>query len=118
MKTGKVKLLLLGAVLLLFAVDFSSCSKSDSTPPVSKVGLDADITSATSLVINAKEGVAAGNYLKGSKATLQAAIDAAQAVSSNAASTQAQVTAAQASLAAAVVTFNGQLVTAIDPTNL
>ncbi len=118
MKTVKFKLLLFGAVLLLLAGGISSCSKSDSTPAVIKVALSTDITAATTLVTTAKEGVAAGNYLKGSKATYQAAIDAASTVNSSATATQAQINAAQASLAAATTTFNGQLVTAIDPTNL
>lgn len=119
MKTERFKLLLLGAVLLLLAGGISSCSKkSDATPPVDKTGLTAAITAATTLLGGATEGTVAGNYLKGSKATLQTAITAAQGVVDSPTSTISQVAAALATLNAAVATFNGQLVTAIDPTNL
>ena len=118
MKTEKSKLLLLGAILLLFAGGLSSCSKSSSTPPVSKVALNAEITLAQALIASTHEGVAAGDYLKGSQAALQTAITAAQAVAADLTATQTVATAAAASLTAAVATYNGQIVVAIDPTNL
>ena len=120
MKTEKLKLLLYGAMLLLFAGVIYSCSKTDAVPVVNKTALIAGIASANTLHDAALEGVAGGNYLKGSKAPLKTAITAAQAVvdATTPASTQVQVTAAAATLAAAVTTFTGQLVIPIDPTNL
>ena len=119
MKTEKLKVLLYGVMFLLAGGLIYSCKKDDAAPTVDKTTLVASIATATVLHDGALEGVAAGNYLKGSKATLMTAITAAQGVvDASPAATQAQVTAAAATLDAAVVTFNGQLVTAIDPTNL
>ncbi|MDZ4716000.1 MAG: LamG domain-containing protein [Cytophagales bacterium] len=118
MKTGKVKLLLYGVMLLLTAGVIYSCSKDDAVPVVDKAALKTAITAANTLHDGALEGVAAGNYLKGSKAVFKTSITAAQGVVDNAATTQIQVTAGAATLADAVVVFNGKLVTPIDPTNL
>lgn len=118
MKTRKSKFLMYAATLLLFAGGMTMCSKDSTTPAVDKTAMTAAITAANTLLAGAKEGVAEGNYLKGSKATYQTAVTAAQAVVADAAATQAQVTAALASLNAATATFNGSLVTAIDKANL
>ena len=103
MKTKNVKVLLSAAIVLLMVWGFVACSKKDSTPPVVKTDLTAGVTAANLLVTTTHEGVAAGNYLKGSQAPLKDAIAQAQAVIDNAAATQLQVTAAAANLAAAVV---------------
>ncbi len=118
MKTRKSKFLIYAATLLLFAGSMTMCSEDDATPPVDKVAFEAAITAAQTLYDGAKEGVAAGNYLKGSKAELQTAINAAKTVAADLTATQEQVTAATASLSSAVATFQGKLVTAIDPANL
>ena len=94
------------------------CSKDSTTPAVDKSALNAALTAANALLSGAKEGVAEGNYLKGSKATYQTAVTAAAAVVADAAATQAQVTAALASLNSATTAFTGSLVTAIDKANL
>lgn len=119
MKTNKVKVLLSAMLVLLIAWTISSCSKKhDVIPPVDKSDLTAAITAANALLASTHEGVAAGDYLKGSQAPYQAAIAAAQTVADNAAATQLEVTAAIANLAAATTTYQSNLVTAIDPTNL
>jgi|GEM_PF-326715 len=117
MKTRKVKVLLSALMVMLVAWTFNSCSKSDVTP-TNFTSLNAEIASATTLLNGATEGTAAGDYIRGSKAILQTAITAAQAVADNKASTQAQVTAATAQLTTAVTTFQASTVTPIDPTNL
>ena len=98
MKTRKSKFLIYAATLLLFAGGMTMCSKDSTTPAVDKSALNAALTAANALLAGAKEGVAEGNYLKGSKATYQTAVTAAAAVVADAAATQAQVTAALASL--------------------
>ncbi len=117
MKTNSVKLKIMG-VLLLFAVLFASCSSDDPAIVVDKSTLTAGITSASALIASTTEGTAAGQFQKGSQAALQTAIDAAQAVADDAASTQSQVTSAAVSLAAAVTVYEGKIIEAIDPTNL
>lgn len=117
MKTGKLKLVLYGVILASF-VGVYSCSTTDVVPAVDKVALGAAVSAARTLHDGSLEGVATGNYLKGSKAVFQTAITAAEAVVLNASTTQVQVTAATASLADASTVFAGKLVTPIDPTNL
>jgi len=118
MKTNNVKVLLNAAVVLLIAWALVACSKKDATPPVVKTDLTVSITAANALVLSTHEGVAAGNYLKGSQAPLITAIAQAQAVVDDTNATQVQVTAAIANLAAALATYGNALVTAIDPDNL
>ena len=69
--------------------------------------LEADIAVAQALHDGATEGTDPGEYAAGSKATLQAAIDDAQAVvdQDNPKATTAEVTQAEADLAEAVATF-------------
>jgi hypothetical protein len=118
MKTKNVKVLLSAATVLLIAWAFVACSKKDTTPPVVKTELTTSITAANALVVSTHEGVAAGDYLKGSQAPLIAAIAQAQVVADDNNATQVQVTAAIANLAAALATYASNLVTAIDPSNL
>ena len=118
MKNRRSKFLIYAATLLFFAGGMTMCTKEATIPPVDKVAFNTAIAAANTLLSGALEGVAAGNFLKGSKAALQTAITAAQGVAADPAATQAQVTAALASLNGAVTTFQGKLVTAIDPTNL
>ena len=119
MKTRNVKVFLSAAIVLLIGWGLVSCSKKkDATPPVVKTELTAAITADNALIASTHEGVAAGNYLKGSQAPLIAVIAQAQVVADNTAATQIEVNAAIANLAAAVTTYGAALVTAIDPTNL
>ena len=107
------------SVLFIIAV-LAACSKNDSNPPPppDKTALQDSITVATALHDNTVEGVKPGEYPAGSKATLQTAIDAAQAVYDDAASTQGEITSATANLHAAMDTYRGLVNTEISAANL
>jgi hypothetical protein len=117
MKTRSIKIFVM-ATLVLGVGFLASCSKDDAAPVIVKTDLIAGVTAANLLLSTTFEGVAAGNYLKGSQAPLTAAIAAAQAVVNDATATQIIVTNATVALSAAVATYNGQIVVPIDPTNL
>jgi hypothetical protein len=117
MKTNKMKMMLNLAIVLLFA-GLGSCSKSDPVIPIDKAKLTTSIASANNLLATTFEGVAAGNYIKGSQAALKTAVDLATAVNSDATATQVTVNNATAALDAAIATYGTKIVTAIDPTNL
>jgi len=117
MKKRSVNFILLATVLLSSGL-FVSCDDDDDTPPVVKTDLTTTITAANLLLTSTIEGVATGNYLKGSQAPLLAAVDAAQDVVDDATVTQAIVTNANAALTAAIATYNSLIVVPIDPTNL
>jgi hypothetical protein len=99
----------------------SSCSKK-STPftPPNTTALSAAIDSAQWYLTNTHEGTQPGEYAKGSQATLQAAVTAAQAVLTAAATTatQAEVTAATANLLAALTAYEAGKVTPIAAASL
>lgn len=67
--------------------------------------LTATIATAQSLHDSAAEGTSVGDYAFGSKATLQAAIDAAQTVADDLSTNQLQVDAANTTLEDAIATF-------------
>ncbi len=117
MKT-KVKLLLNAAAILLL-LGFAACSKkSDPVIPVVKTDLTAAITAANLQLTTTFEGVAGGNFLKGSQAALTTAVAAAQVVATDATATQITVTNATVALNAAIAAYLTQIITPIDPTNL
>ena len=117
MKT-KVKLLLNAAAILLL-LGFAACSKkSDPVVPVVKTDLTAAITAANLLLTTTFEGVAAGNYLKGSQHPLSHAVVAAQTIVDLPEVSQATVTGTTANLNAAITAYGTQKVIPIDPTNL
>jgi predicted RNase H-related nuclease YkuK (DUF458 family) len=72
--------------------------------------LNTSITTAQTSVAVGTEGTVVGNKVVGSKATLNSAITAAQAVLNNAASTTTQLTAAKTTLDTAVTTYNAATV--------
>jgi len=117
MKKRSVQFILMATVLLSAGL-LASCDDGDDTPPVVKTDLEASITAANLLLSTTIEGVATGNYLKGSQAPLTAAVASAQAVADDATAIQATVTNATVSLNAAIATYNGLIVVPIDPTNL
>jgi hypothetical protein len=98
---------------LAFLID--SCKKGNKfTPPVT-TSLTSSIDSAQWYLANTHEGTQAGEYTKGTQATLQTALSAAQAVLATASTTatQAQVTAATANLNAAIAAYEGALISQI-----
>jgi len=108
------------SVLFIIAV-LAACSKNDSNPPPpppDKTALHDSITVANGLISSTTEGTKPGEYEVGSQATLQTAIDAAQAVYDDAASTQAEITSATANLHAAMDTYRSKLLSEISPANL
>src|SRR5687768_11204460 len=117
MKTRSIRFLLLATVLLTAGL-FAACSSDDDAPPVVKTELVAAVTAANALLSSTTEGVAAGNYIKGSQAPLIAAIAQAQAVVDDATAAQTIVTNATVALAAALSAYEAQKVVPIDPANL
>ncbi len=117
MKTKKVRVLLGALAVMLIAWALNSCSKSD-VAPTNFTTLTAEIAVAQNLIATTTEGVGNGEYVKGSQATLLAAITAAQAVSANTATTQTQETAATAQLTAAVTAYQAAVVAPIDAADL
>jgi len=67
---------------------------------------------------NAVEGVAAGQYQRGSKAALQATITQVQAILIDATSTQVNINSAIANLSAAVALFKTKAIVPIAQANL
>lgn len=118
MKTLSLKLLTFLATVWFVGLMVTACSEDDTTPPVDTTALSDAITAAEELLSTTSEGVAEGNYLKGSKAPLEAAITAAKAVLDDETATQATVTNAVASLTAAVAAYEDNKVVPIDPDNL
>jgi len=78
-------------------------------PPADKTALSAAITEAQSVHDAAVEGDKAGQYPAGSKAVLQAAIDAAAAVCDDEDATQAQVDQALSELNGALADFRAKI---------
>lgn len=108
------------AVGLSFAFFLNACKKSVSfTPPVTTT-LQQSIDSAKWYLANTSEGTQAGRYTKGTQATLQTALTAAQAVlaSASTTATQAQIAAATANLNAAIAAYESGLITPIASTSL
>jgi hypothetical protein len=109
------------AVGLSLALVVPSCSKKGSsfTPP-STTSLSAAIDSAQWYLANTHEGTQPGEYTKGSQATLQSALTAAQAVLTAAATTgtQAEVTAATVNLNQAIAAYEAARITAIAASSL
>jgi hypothetical protein len=103
---------------LLAAGLYTSCSKDDPTVVVVKTDLQASIVEAKALLTGSIEGVAAGNYQRGSQATLQTSISIAQVIADLTEVTQETVTGANANLQAAITVYKAKIIVAIDPTNL
>jgi len=107
------------AVLFLFslAVIYSGCKEDEPEPcpTVDYTSLDNTIAEAQQMVDDAVEGTEPGDYVPGSKATLQTAIDNATAVRNTACVSQTQLDNAETSLNAAIATFEQQKVTGVAP---
>jgi Concanavalin A-like lectin/glucanases superfamily len=106
---------------LSLALVVSSCSKKSSPfVPPSTSALSAAIDSAQWYLTNTHEGTQPGEYTKGTQATLQTAVTAAQAVLTAAATTgtQAEVTAATENLLQALAAYEAGLITPIAGSSL
>lgn len=117
MKTRLIKVFFMAFLMVSLGM-LASCSKDDPAVVVDKTGLVASITAANLLLTTTFEGVAAGNYLKGSQHPLSHAVVAAQVISDLPEVSQATVNGTKGSLDAAITTYGTQLVVPIDPTNL
>lgn len=106
------------AVSIIAGITFSSCKKDSSTAKVDKTALTDSLTVATTLLTNAVEGVAAGQYQAGSKASLQTTVTAVQAIFNDASSTQTDINNAVANLAAALSLFRSKAIVPIAQENL
>lgn len=104
--------------LSLSAILFFSCTEQEEIKIVDKSQLEASIKEAKDLIEDSAEGTAAGNYLRGSKAQLQFALDVAQIIFDLPEATEATVIGADANLQSAISIFKEKIVAAIDPANL
>ncbi len=104
---------------LTIGIAFSGC-KEDEDPctPGDKTALGQAITDAQQVHDDAVEGTNPGEYLDGSKAELQTAIDFAQVVYDGQCPTQAQLDSAEAALAAALEAFEAKKITDVNPAAL
>lgn len=110
---------MISLVLILGIGLFTSCSDdSGGKKQVDKTALTASITAAQALLAGTEEGTSDGQYLMGSKADLETAIAAAQAVATSADSDDADVANAIVNLEAAVTEYESNLITPIAPANL
>ena len=105
------------AILIIASISFTSCKK-DKTASVVTTALSDSIAAANTLLSNAVEGVAAGQYQKGSKAALQTTITAVQTILNDPTSTQVSINNAIANLSAAVVLFKSKTIVPIAQANL
>lgn len=117
MKTRTVKLILL-AMAFLSAGLLNSCSDDEGTKAANKDELLVTIAEANTLLTTTSEGVAAGNYERGSQAELQDAVDIAQVIADLPESTQESVDGANSNLESAIGVYESKIIEAIDPANL
>jgi hypothetical protein len=117
----KTKFALSFLVAILFigtSIISTSCKDDDNSTPVNKTVLADSIAAVEALLAGATEGTAPGNYVAGSKATLQATIDAVQAIYDSPTSTQANIDAAVVNLHNAMDTFRDSVIVPIAESNL
>jgi hypothetical protein len=104
---------------LMLGVIYSGCKKDEETcTPGDATELNATINEAQQLHDNAVEGTNPGEYTAGSKAQLQAAIDLAKGVRDSECPSQTQLNNANTALEAAMVAFEAQKITDVNPNAL
>jgi Concanavalin A-like lectin/glucanases superfamily len=113
-----MKMIMMTGALLMALLLVDSCSKDDPAVVVDKAGLNTSIDDATLLLSTTFEGVAAGNYARGSQHPLSHAVVAAQVIADLPEVSNATVTGTKANLDAAIDTYESQIVVPIDQTNL
>ena len=108
------------SVLITFCIValIPSCSEQEEIKIVDKSQLETSIKEAKELIEDSSEGAAAGNYIRGSKAPLQNALDVAQIIFDLPEATESTVFGANANLQSAISTFKTRVVPEIDPLNL
>lgn len=120
MKNKHISLWALFLVIpLTIGIALSGCDKDDDDetecPTVDKTELAALIADAQQMHDDAVEGTNPGEYLAGSKATLQEAIDLAQQVHDKTCVTQSELDAAEVALQEAMNVFEDQMITDVAP---
>lgn len=118
MKKIKISITLIITMIAVAAI-IQSCKKSADKPNYNsdKSKLTLQVDSATALYTAAVEGKQAGDYSKGSKATIKTAIDLATGVSTGS-FTQLEVNNALANLVRAENAFKTNLIQEVSPQNL
>ena len=115
MKNFKFYSKLVAVLFLISGIAFLQSCDDETTDPVAKTELQTKITEATDLIASTQEGTANGQYVFGSKETLQNVIDLAQTVFDNADATQTMVDNSVVSLTAAISAYEAQKVSPIAP---
>jgi len=115
----KTKNNLIFSLTLIFGLGFLvSCDPEEETKGADKTELLATIADAEALLADSEEGTSDGQYLMGSKAPLETAVTAAQAIADADASAQTAVDNANVNLTAAITTYEGKVITPIAVANL
>lgn len=104
--------------IVVVGLSLIRCGSDSVVVPTSNLNLSKSITAAIKLLIGTAEGVAGGNYKRGSRSTFITAITNAQSVYANKTATQSEIDQANASLNDAVAAYKSQIVVEIDPVNL
>lgn len=119
---SKTQLTIIGMTavcVLSLGLLFNGCSKSsNSAPPTDKTSLQLAIDSANYYSTVTIEGSKPGDYTTGSKATLNTALAAANAILADPSSSQATLTNAAANLQAAITAYKGTFIQQIAAANL
>jgi len=117
---GKTILMWAMMIPLAMAIAFTGCKDDDGEdcPTVNYAQIDQAIADAQTIHDNAVEGTDPGEYLAGSKAALQDAIDLATQVRNTNCVTQEQLDNAVVALDAAIVEFEDNLITDVNPAAL
>jgi len=115
-KFGKPVLYLLAA--LAFAGIALSCSDDEDAKPADTTQLQASVTTAATLISSTSEGKNDGQYPAGSKATLQTAIDASQALITALSTDQTAVDNAVVSLNKAIDDYKAKVIAPIAEADL
>ncbi|HOI31858.1 MAG: LamG domain-containing protein [Bacteroidales bacterium] len=117
MKKFKPFSMMMILMISLVAITIAGCKKDDDDEKVTvdKTALQAKITVAETMLNDAVEGTADGQYQYGSKAVFETKINLAKTVNANEEVTQVQVDAAVLALDQAITEFESKKVTPIAP---
>ena len=120
--TIRFKIIRLFMILtLIFGIILTSCSKKDTAvvvPPADKIALKAAIAAAQVLISGSVEGTKPGQYEIGSQLALLAVLTPSKAVDADGSASQTSVNNSVAQLNAAILAYQGHLITEIAAANL